>query len=696
MSLAQIWNNIVAYSLQIGLLVALGVLAPPLLKLRTPRAKLLFLQVLLVACLLLPFVQPWRREVVTVPAAAWISVPSVAGGSAEAGSGAASAPAKLAAPGTVNHSVPFQAIVLWLLLFGVVARLVWLGVGLAKLAGYRHRGREMESDEIFRLATMAHVRWLVSDEIPGPVTFGWRDPVVLLPARFSSLRRELREAILCHELAHVERRDWMFMLGEEFVRALLWFHPGICWVLGEIQLAREQAVDQEVIETTRARGHYVDALLAMAGAASFDLAPAPSFLRRRHLKRRIIGLLKEFPMSPISGVRLVLVVLARTGALAAIAGACWVASGAFPLAAAPTVVSDGAGVAVNTGDARLLQRTPVAYPFEALEKGVQGRVVVQASIDADGDVREAIVHCPRELCTAAADSVPAWRFDVRQPTATRTISIDFVLPPGVPAAAPPADDVTPDGTGLSLRRILERRRSPEMVAQVLRPVAPGVMGSATLAQAPQFTGPVFTARTAWLDGAYVSLLPVGVQTAVGPTLAGVRISGLSDTAASQLKSRLPVQAGDVWTAAEAGIVSQIVSGFDPPLEVDLVNNPAAQQWSLWIGPKASPGAKASSSPPLPPGVYATGDGVRLPQLLLKVDPEYTEAARVAGISGTVTLSVVAGADGTAQDVQVIGPLDPGLDEAAVTALSKWKFRPGTKDGAPVSVQTQVLVTFRVL
>jgi TonB family protein len=397
-------------------------------------------------------------------------------------------------------------------------------------------------------------------------------------------------------------------------------------------------------------------------------------------------------MSPISRVRLV---VARTGALAAIAGGCWIASGAFPLAAPPTVVSDDAGVVVNIGDARLLQRTPVAYPYEALEQGVRGRVVVEAAIDADGGVREANVHCLRELCSAAADSIPAWRFDVRQANTTRTINIDFVLPPGVPASSSP-DGSKVDETGLSLRRLLEQPRGAETMAQVLRPVAPGIMEATTVAQAPQFQGPVFSARTAWLDGAYVSLLPVTIQSAVGHALTAVRISGLSDTLASQLKSRLPVQAGDIWTAAAAGIVSHVVTGFDPPLEVDLINNPATQQWSLWIGPKATSGAKANYSPPLPPGVYATGAGVTPPALLLKIDPEYTDAARASGISGTVTLSVVAGADGTAQDIQVIGSLDPGLDQAAASALARWKFRPGTKDGAPVSVQTQVLVTFRVL
>ena len=64
MSAIQVWDNIVAYSLQIGLLVCLGALVPAMLRLRIPRARLLFWQALLVACLALPWVRPWRQEVV--------------------------------------------------------------------------------------------------------------------------------------------------------------------------------------------------------------------------------------------------------------------------------------------------------------------------------------------------------------------------------------------------------------------------------------------------------------------------------------------------------------------------------------------------------------------------------------------------------------------------------------------------------
>jgi beta-lactamase regulating signal transducer with metallopeptidase domain len=139
---------------------------------------------------------------------------------------------------------------------------------------------------------------------------------------------------------------------------VLWFHPAIWWVIGEIQLAREQTVDRAVIETTRERGPYVDALLLMAGAGvsgapQLDLAPAPMFLRRRHLKRRLMEVMKEVRMSTISKTRLA---CAMGAAVIMVAAACWLATGAFPLAAAPQMVNDAAGVAVNTNGSQLMHR----------------------------------------------------------------------------------------------------------------------------------------------------------------------------------------------------------------------------------------------------------------------------------------------------------------------------------------------------
>ena len=114
-----------------------------------------------------------------------------------------------------------------------------------------------------RLGVQAEFR--LCDDVAGAVTFGLRRPVVLLPANFLELAPAHQEAVVCHELLHVERRDWLFTILEEMVRTMLWFHPAVWWLLAQIHLAREQAVDHAVIGRTQAREEYLEALLAVAG-----------------------------------------------------------------------------------------------------------------------------------------------------------------------------------------------------------------------------------------------------------------------------------------------------------------------------------------------------------------------------------------------------------------------------------------------
>jgi TonB family protein len=96
-------------------------------------------------------------------------------------------------------------------------------------------------------------------------------------------------------------------------------------------------------------------------------------------------------------------------------------------------------------------------------------------------------------------------------------------------------------------------------------------------------------------------------------------------------------------------------------------------------------------------VYQSKDGVTLPKLVKEVKPEYTQAAKDAGIQGNVILSIVVRDTGTVGDVEVTRSLDKvhGLDEAAVRAVRQWEFEPGTKDQKPVHVRVEVEMTFRL-
>jgi TonB family protein len=94
-------------------------------------------------------------------------------------------------------------------------------------------------------------------------------------------------------------------------------------------------------------------------------------------------------------------------------------------------------------------------------------------------------------------------------------------------------------------------------------------------------------------------------------------------------------------------------------------------------------------------VYTVGDGVTAPIPTYKPEPRYTGDARAAKLEGTVVCSVVVNDTGNVADVQVVRPLDRGLDESAMQTLRTWKFEPATKAGKPVPVRVVVEVSFEL-
>jgi TonB family protein len=92
-------------------------------------------------------------------------------------------------------------------------------------------------------------------------------------------------------------------------------------------------------------------------------------------------------------------------------------------------------------------------------------------------------------------------------------------------------------------------------------------------------------------------------------------------------------------------------------------------------------------------VFKPGDGVVAPRLNKEVKPVYPVSARLALAEGVVHLECVVRVDGTPGDIRVVKSVHPALDEAAMRALSEWRFVPGTKDGRTVPVLVEVEVAF---
>jgi TonB family protein len=90
------------------------------------------------------------------------------------------------------------------------------------------------------------------------------------------------------------------------------------------------------------------------------------------------------------------------------------------------------------------------------------------------------------------------------------------------------------------------------------------------------------------------------------------------------------------------------------------------------------------------------DAVTEPVLLWKIEPEYTDEARRAKVQGTVVLRIEVDTHGQAQNITVRQGLGLGLDERAIEAVRRWRFRPGYRNGKPSVTAALVQVNFRLL
>ena len=405
---ALMLRNLAAYSAQVAILIGVAAVLAAFLKL-TPKARLISLQLILAVCLALPFAEHWRTP---APEKTLVTVYSIPIGYG------------LRAVVADQQWTPSpMEIMLGILAAGIAVRLCLMCLGMLRLRRYLENARFVPTAFPFeKQRTGAWPDVFVCRDLKGPATFGLFRPAVLVPERWAE-----NETVAYHELLHVRRRDWAFTIAEELIRAVLWFHPAIWWLIGRIQLAREEVVDREVVRLMESREQYLNTLLAIAAArAGLDLAPAPLFLKKRHLRKRVAALLKEVPMSKTRTRS------SLAGLAAVVAAAGWMAVHSFPLQAAPQV-KDAPGVTVQD-DVKLLHRSPVRYPLNALNKGIQGTVLIEATIDQNGEVADAqVIAGPTELRKSAIESVLQWHYNREAGLPPKIqVAIDFVLPKNTP------------------------------------------------------------------------------------------------------------------------------------------------------------------------------------------------------------------------------------------------------------------------
>lgn len=695
--IADFWmTNLVPYSLQLGVVIAITGVALTIMRVRSPRARLLAWRVVLATALLLPL-QPWRvvsgDGQTAIEQANRLARDPAVGSTGEArrdasGAAATSRPvvatlADLATQvtgwttGLSAWTSAWGNAIASFLVAGTVARLLWLAIGWWRLRrtlphhgadgaddvahdGGHHGGLDAAHDVVAAVArwqqtlgTSARVEW--RPEISQPITFGAWPPVILLPTRLATLSADMQKAVICHELLHVRQRDWLWVVGEEVVRAVLWFHPAMWWLLDQLQAAREELIDRLTLRATGQRRPYLEALLAFAAEpAAPSRGPAAAFFRSRHLARRIASLMTEVQMSSRQRFATGLV-LGLSFTVSLVAGIA-----AFPLQS-PDFGSSRMTMTVwphsepgplerqarqlgsaQSAPARVVD-APVEFPADLIGQAARGIVVARIVLDAAGDVAEARVltlGVDRQSEGAGAGNTAA-------------------------GAALSDDDMRARLGERTLATIRQWRYEPIEQAPLAMTVSvyynaegPDRQAGGLLADnaAPGITQTVSVLPSNGVAGGIGRGVPGGVSGGVAGGVAG----GVSGGMAGGVAGRV---AGGVSDGAAGGVVGA----------------------STRRGDGTARGER-------PVAALRVGGNISAPRKTFNVAPIYPADARAAGVHGVVILETEVDEDGNVSRMRVLRSV-PGLDQAALDAVGQWQYEPTLVEGIAVPVVMTVTIGF---
>ena len=158
------------------------------------------------------------------------------------------------------------------LLLGAIVKVTGLGVSLLRLRRIVARAHPVASDQVLSMLEliqgripMRHPpRLLESAEVSVPVAAGVIGDYVLLPTGWAgSLCRDEMLAVLCHESAHLARRDHYVVILQELFASVLWFHPLVHLFNRMLNRVREEVCDNYAIAMVE-RPAYCEALLHLA------------------------------------------------------------------------------------------------------------------------------------------------------------------------------------------------------------------------------------------------------------------------------------------------------------------------------------------------------------------------------------------------------------------------------------------------
>ena len=146
-----------------------------------------------------------------------------------------------------------------------------------------------------RMRVRAPVRAAWTERTDTPIVFGWRRPTILLPVEARRWSPDRLDAVLCHELAHVARRDYLWLVATEVAHALYWPNPLVHRARSALRLEQDKASDGAAVQAGVPATVYAATLLELARSSpamrTRAALPLLSTGRRSPLRARVRALL---------------------------------------------------------------------------------------------------------------------------------------------------------------------------------------------------------------------------------------------------------------------------------------------------------------------------------------------------------------------------------------------------------------------
>jgi TonB family protein len=264
-------------------------------------------------------------------------------------------------------------------------------------------------------------RIAVSSQAVGPVAIGLSRGLVLVPPQLlDTVSPDDLNAVLAHELAHIARHDFAKNLLYTLLSLPIAWHPLLWRTRACLAESRELLCDDAAAEAVAGRRQYAQSLLRLASL--FAGQPRVATLHAvgildfnsgiTALERRVMILTRK--RIPISTGRRVLIAAACS--ILALA-TCTSALTLHTEVAANAVIADTGTSKVIHVSAKLMQGQKISgenptYPKEARDKKIQGTVVLDATVDKEGAIKDLhVTKTPSQLLSdSAIKAVRTWRY----------------------------------------------------------------------------------------------------------------------------------------------------------------------------------------------------------------------------------------------------------------------------------------------